>query len=62
MFKLHIETGNAAFSTEESGEHGEVARILRRLADALEAQGGTDGPLRDAYGNRVGAWKLESEA
>ena len=52
---LTIERGNAAFS--EGNDAYELARILRKLADRLEAENtqyaGTVG-LHDFNGNRVG--------
>lgn len=58
MFKLEIETGNAAFDDDAGPE---LARILRELADRLSpglpsGEGGA--PLRDINGNKVGAWSL----
>lgn len=55
MFKLEIETGNAAF---DRGPDREVAAMLRRLADRLES-GETSGGLMDSNGNRVGSFSLE---
>ena len=46
--------GNAAFEYPE----GEVARILRELADKIEAQGLTGGVLMDYNGNKVGEWNV----
>ena len=55
MFKLEIETGNAAFDDAPASE---IARILRHLADRLENEGaprrGNAFTLRDYNGNRVG--------
>ncbi len=55
MFKLEIETDNAAF---EDAPFKEIARILRKLAKDLEqSNAGTiqqDIPLRDLNGNHVG--------
>jgi hypothetical protein len=63
MFKVVIETDSAAFDYDAAGE---VARILRRLADGKLDELGpgrprkTDsGSLRDSNGNRVGAWTWE---
>lgn len=58
MFKLEIETGNAAFDDTPASE---LARILRDLAGELECEGiprrGDSFTLRDVNGNRVGrAW------
>ncbi len=62
MFKLEIETENAAF--EDSGE---VPRILRELASRLEShaymtrgEGGGVGVVADLNGNTVGHWTLET--
>jgi hypothetical protein len=59
MLKIQIETSNAAFE-----EPGEVARILRELADKLDGatnEGGmiNNQPIRDINGNRVGSWDWE---
>lgn len=58
MFKLEIETDNAAF---EDGGNEELARILRKLADRITF--GTydeddNGALLDINGNKVGDWEL----
>ena len=59
MFDLKIETGNAAFADDP----GELARILRELADKLDGRfdpdAGISGGLRDANGNTVGQWRNE---
>ena len=55
MFKLTIETGNAAFDGEDRA--AEVARLLRTAADALE-RGTTGAPLHDYNGNFVGRFDL----
>lgn len=58
MFKLEIDTGNAAFDNDGEGDcHGEVARILRDLADKIEGGHG-HGNLHDINGNRVGNFTL----
>lgn len=56
-FTVEIECDNAAF---EAGPNEEIARILRDLADTLEAHPAAGGafPLRDINGNRVGAGVL----
>lgn len=56
MFKLAIETSNAAFEGDPAEE---CARILRALADALEFGHRTGGPLFDVNGNRVGTFTLK---
>lgn len=56
MFKLEIETDNAAF---EDGAELEIARILRNVAERLEYLDGLrEGNARDINGNRVGRWEL----
>lgn len=54
MFKLTIETDNAAF---DDCPEQECARILRAVADALE-RGTRGAPLHDINGNRVGRFDL----
>ena len=56
-FKLNMSCGNAAFDDQNA----EIARILRKIADDLEAD--SSGRLceqyfRDSNGNRVGSFKL----
>lgn len=64
-FKLTIATGNAAFDHRPEGE---IARILRALADQLDdgdvlrarSIGNVNaGELRDHNGNRVGRWRWQ---
>lgn len=62
-FKLQIETGNAAFNSEEDGsqrltETHEVARILREAANKLE-WGNRQYNLRDVNGNLVGGYAFD---
>jgi hypothetical protein len=57
MFKIEIDTGNAAFEDDKGAE---VARILRDVATALE-RGTRAAPLHDYNGNRVGRFTLEAE-
>jgi hypothetical protein len=53
-FVLKILTDNAAFA-EEDTPHGEVARILQRLANEMYANPhATRWRLRDSNGNTVG--------
>jgi len=60
MFTLTIKTDNEAFQPDAGPE---LARILRGLADDLDAGSGniTAAPLFDANGNRVGAVTLTEE-
>lgn len=53
--KINITMDNAAFADNPN----ELARILRDLADNLEAGNGTDGAnLRDLNGNKVGRFDI----
>jgi hypothetical protein len=54
MFRLEIETSNAAF---EDGAATETARILRAVAKRIE-QGDLAGEAWDSNGNRVGTYEL----
>ena len=63
MFKLQFSTDNAAFADSPEALAYEVARILRELADKIEAEPqywaeGGSGIVRDVNGNNVGAWSL----
>lgn len=58
-YGITIRTDNAAF---EDSPETEVARILRKLADDIEARGLDSYTLRDINGNRVGDAGYEWEA
>jgi hypothetical protein len=70
MFTLTIETGNAAFHDPGRGDgpddddnmarNAEVARILRKLATAIE-QGSDSVRLMDYNGNSVGTATFEED-
>lgn len=55
MFKLEIDTGNAAF--EDEGKGYEIARILRDIAAKVE-NGADSGSVRDLNGNKVGTFDV----
>lgn len=55
-FWAEFDLGNAAFEGEACP--GEVARILRQVADRVEA-GHDEGLVHDVNGNKVGAWTLD---
>jgi len=55
MFKLKIETDNAAFDNKEEVE---VCRILREIADKIEG-GRHGGFVIDINGSVVGEYSLE---
>lgn len=50
--RITFETSNAAF---EEDKRGECARIIRAIADKLEA-GEYTGNVRDVNGNKIGTW------
>ena len=63
-FQLKMTTDNAAFCydgqvypalSKEDAQRAEIARILRRAADSLEA-GYESGTCMDINGNKVGEW------
>ena len=60
-FQLHVDTDNAAFGETLSDVAAELARILRRLASEIDADGlpGTDDVerIRDRNGNTVGHYQ-----
>lgn len=60
MFKLKIETGGAAFKSEDSEddtlqESSEICRILDRITGEIEC-GHKAGVVLDLNGNKVGSW------
>jgi len=55
MFRLEVETDNAAFETYPTSE---LARILRGVATKLE-QGALEGAVMDLNGNKVGAYSYD---
>lgn len=57
MFKLEIETTNAAF---EDDLNYEVARLLGEAAHSID-MGHLSGSLRDINGNRVGRFEFTQE-
>ncbi|AZO29366.1 hypothetical protein [Mesorhizobium sp. M1B.F.Ca.ET.045.04.1.1] len=63
-FSLEIKMDNAAFADDPGGE---VARILRDIADKVTRGDGftigeaTGTPIRDVNGNRVGTWFADLE-
>ncbi|MES2295375.1 MAG: hypothetical protein V4527_18915 [Pseudomonadota bacterium] len=63
MFRLNIQTGNAAFAGDPGAE---VARIIRELAGHIASLSGDGneiddgGNVFDRNGNRVGTWSLDT--
>lgn len=57
MFKMEVRLGNAAF---DEAPMSELARILRIVADALEA-GTLGAPVHDFNGNQVGRFDVTGE-
>lgn len=61
MFRLEIETTNAAFGDDPGADRErELARILREVAARAET-GQTSGAVHDYNGNTVGTWKLTDD-
>lgn len=59
-FQLYIRTENAAFS--DDGEAAEVTRILREIADKIEADGEAPAfflTILDVNGNDVGRYAVK---
>ena len=56
MFKLEINTGNAAFDGDN--KEYEICRILESISRKIE-DGQTYGKLIDINGNNVGKWTLD---
>ena len=52
-FRVVIEKDNAAFREEYDSKYIESARILREIAEKLDAMT-PSGDLRDVNGNRIG--------
>ena len=58
MFRLKIETGNAAFGDSISESLEEIARLLQVAAERVRA-GADEGNLIDYNGNTVGSFALK---
>ncbi|WP_306017582.1 hypothetical protein [Oceanicaulis sp. MMSF_3324] len=64
---IHFKTGNAAF---EDNPQAEIARVLRALADTIEADSGPDESgefyagwkVRDLNGNAIGEAEIQHDA
>lgn len=59
-FTLKIDTANNAFA--DGNLSGELARLLRIVADRLETYGETAGRVKDTNGNTVGDYSLTGAA
>lgn len=55
MFRLEIDDNNPAIGNWVT----DVARLLRQLADTLDATGDTEGDFRDSNGNCFGIWSID---
>jgi len=55
MLRIEIATENAAFYLHDHAPGYELARILRDVANRIEA-GATEGPIYDVNGNKVGRY------
>lgn len=63
-FSLSIDCGNSAFGEVAIERASEIERILREVGAQLVNTAGwsqerNSGVIRDANGNRVGAWQFE---
>lgn len=64
MFKLEVNTGNAAFCDPITGEEDkfwemrEISRLMAEVSRKME-NGKESGSIIDINGNKVGEWKLE---
>lgn len=64
MLSMNFKTGGAAFR-DDNGEENDVfleketARLLRKVADAIEYQGKHDGKILDINGNTIGSYNLD---
>ena len=56
--KIEFDTDNAAFTEDGWSGAAECARILRKIADQLDA-GRIHAPIMDVNGNKIGSWDLE---
>ncbi len=58
MFEISFTTSGDIFIGQD--KYYEAARMLRRVADNLEAFV-SDGPVIDINGNRVGSWYIDHD-
>lgn len=58
---IKIDCDNAAFEPEEGNANFEIARILRKLATRIEADGLESTPLLDFNGNSVGEFTVNED-
>ena len=66
MFKIEIDTGNAAFHdetarNEEYNDYVKAEEVIRILTNVIQMlnSGYRKGTCVDYNGNRVGSWKLD---
>jgi hypothetical protein len=55
-FDLGFETENAAFAADFLGE---IDRILRGVAERVNAGGDNSGVIQDSNGNSIGQWDYD---
>lgn len=60
MFKIFMETGNAAFGENQAEEAEEVSRILKKLSQEVLRK--ESGKILDLNGNAIGVWKFTHES
>lgn len=58
---VRLNMGGAAFRISDLDDYNaqEVARILHKLADRIDATGDQEGTLHDINGNGVGHWAIK---
>jgi len=62
MFRIEIETSNAAFVEQPGAELGAILEALAtRVREDLGSENEAHGQLRDTNGNTVGMWDYTPE-
>lgn len=61
MFKVEINTGNAAFGEDYFETTAELKRILEKIIEDLDLRVVEKAPIIDINGNKVGYWELTKE-
>lgn len=61
MFKVTINTDNAAFGEEYYEKAAEIKRILEKIINDLDLGIVEKAPIIDLNGNKVGSWELTDD-
>ena len=59
MFKVEINTNNAAFGEDRFEKQAELKRLLEKIIAELDLGFVDKAPIMDSNGNKVGYWELE---